>query len=154
MTKANRVHSTPPTNTPVDPTRRRILSQAAGIAAGGAALALAIPPARAADDPVFALIEAHRAADVALEATLAEKSRLEEAGQKYDDSLAEAAHEAEISALYDLVEAVPATLAGVIASMTYIVGLTDGSYGRLGDDEIVPLLANLAEALQGLAVQS
>jgi ferric-dicitrate binding protein FerR (iron transport regulator) len=41
MTRADRVHSTPPTNTPVDPTRRRFLSQAAGVAAGGTALALA-----------------------------------------------------------------------------------------------------------------
>ena len=125
MTKADRVHSTPRLNMPVDPTRRRILSQAAGIAVGGAALALAVPPTLAADDPVFALIETHKAAEAALGSTLAEKSRLEGAGQKYDDSLAEAAHEAEISALYDLIEAVPTTLSGVIASMTYIGGLPD-----------------------------
>jgi hypothetical protein len=57
----------------VDPTRRRFLSQAAGVAARGTALALAtIPstPAAAAPtgalDPVFALIEAHKAAEAAL----------------------------------------------------------------------------------------
>ena len=50
---------------PVDPTRRRFLSQAAGVAAGGTVLALAaIPPTPAAAapagalDPVFALIAA------------------------------------------------------------------------------------------------
>jgi hypothetical protein len=60
----------------------------------------------------------------------------------------------ELSTLYDLIEVVPTTLAGVIASMTYINGLADGGYGRIGDQEIVPLLANLAEALEGLAVAS
>jgi hypothetical protein len=39
MTKADSVHSTPPTNTPAVPTRRRFLSQAAGVAIGGAAVA-------------------------------------------------------------------------------------------------------------------
>jgi hypothetical protein len=45
MAKADSVHSTPPTNTPisqVDATsRRRFLSQAAGVSAGGTVLALA-----------------------------------------------------------------------------------------------------------------
>jgi hypothetical protein len=49
MAKADSVHSTPPTNTPIDPSRRRFLSQAAGIAAGGTVLALTmIEPAPAA----------------------------------------------------------------------------------------------------------
>src|SRR5215211_4901598 len=52
MDQANRVHSTPPTNAPVDQTRRRFLSTAAGVATGGAALALAtIPPAAVAAAP-------------------------------------------------------------------------------------------------------
>jgi hypothetical protein len=52
MDQADRVHSTPRLNTPISQShpldatsRRRFLSNAAGIAAGGAALALAIPPA-------------------------------------------------------------------------------------------------------------
>jgi hypothetical protein len=135
-------------------TRRRFLSQAASVAAGGTVLALAPPPALAGHDPVFALIEAHRAAEAALDATLHAKSRLETAGQEYDDGLAEAAHEAEISALYDLIEAVPTTLSGVIASMTYIGGLPDINWGRIGGDEIAPLLANLSEALKAVAVTS
>src|SRR4051812_38626205 len=65
---------------PVDPTRRRFLSTTAGIATAGATLALAGPPARAVADPVFALIEAHKATDAALAAACAEKSRLEEFG--------------------------------------------------------------------------
>jgi hypothetical protein len=62
MTQADSVHSTPPTNTskipPVDRTRRRVLTTAAGI------VALAISPASqaAASDPIFAAIEKHRRA--------------------------------------------------------------------------------------------
>jgi hypothetical protein len=49
----------------VDLTRRRLLSQAAGVAAGSAGLALAVPPAWAssAADPIFAAIDAFRRAD-------------------------------------------------------------------------------------------
>jgi hypothetical protein len=132
---------------PVDPTRRRFLSNAAGVAAGGTVLAMAaIPPAPASSapaglaanpDPVFAMIEKHKAAEAAL----------------YDDILADGAYSAEISALHDLIEDVPTTLAGVIASMTYI-GCLPHIDCRIGADEIVPLLASLAEALEGLAVAS
>jgi hypothetical protein len=58
MTQADRVHSTPPTNAPTS--RRRFLSTAATLAAGGAALALAVVPASAIslqDDPVFAALD-------------------------------------------------------------------------------------------------
>jgi hypothetical protein len=57
MSEATRVLSTPPTNTP---TRRRFLSTAATLAAGSAALALDIPPALAADDPILAMIAVHK----------------------------------------------------------------------------------------------
>jgi hypothetical protein len=93
-------------------TRRRFLSNAAGIAAAGTALALAIPPAHAAADPVFALIEAHRAADAALALACTEKSRLEGLGHWGADGGTEAAHDAEWSALADLIEAIPTTIAG------------------------------------------
>ena len=127
------------------------------MAAGGAILALvAIPPAAAASapaglagdpDPVFALIEAHRAADGALEVAYVENSRLKELGCRVTDINNKAAHKAESSAVCDLVEAVPTTLAGVIASMRYIAELADGNFARFGQDEIAPLLTNLAEAL-------
>jgi hypothetical protein len=58
MTQADCVHSTPPTNAPTS--RRRFLSTAAALAAGGAALGLAIPPALAADDPILAMIAVHK----------------------------------------------------------------------------------------------
>jgi hypothetical protein len=125
-----------------DPTRRRFLSTAAGIAAGGTALALAMSPARASDDPVFGLIETHRAAHAALEAAIYRDA---------DDGSTETAHETEQSALIDLIEAVPMTLAGVIATMRYIADVVPGDEGLLLPDEINPLLANLAGALSNLA---
>jgi hypothetical protein len=77
MAKADSVLSTPPTNTPisqVDATsRRRFLSNAAGIAAGGTVLALAtIPPAPAVAAPASPLDPANaspalRAAAIALD---------------------------------------------------------------------------------------
>jgi hypothetical protein len=74
MDQADSVHSTPPTNLPAVPTRRGFLSQAAGLAVGGAALALATLPASAANDPIFAMIETHRALEEALEATIRERA--------------------------------------------------------------------------------
>jgi hypothetical protein len=75
MTQADSVHSTPPTNTSAtEPksSRRGFLVQAAGVAAGGAALGAGLPlPAPAAStalgsdaeaDPIFAAIETHRRA--------------------------------------------------------------------------------------------
>ena len=75
MTQADRVLSTPPTNTsalPVDPSRRGFLAQAAVVAAGGAALGVALPlpviPSEASErfpDPILAAIERHRTAVLA-----------------------------------------------------------------------------------------
>jgi hypothetical protein len=70
MTKATRVLSTPPTNTPIDKTRRRFLAVAAvaSVASVGT-LAVAAMPAAAPDsaacaaDPAFALIAEKLAAD-------------------------------------------------------------------------------------------
>jgi hypothetical protein len=75
MAQADRVHSTPPTNTSAttpQSSRRGFLVQAAGVAVGGAALGAGLPlpasPATAVQsidaeaDPIFAAIEAHRRA--------------------------------------------------------------------------------------------
>jgi hypothetical protein len=58
MTQADSVHSTPPLNTPTS--RRRFLSVTAALAAGSAALGLAIRPALATADPIFARIAIHK----------------------------------------------------------------------------------------------
>jgi hypothetical protein len=141
---------------PVDSNRRIFLTNAAGVAAGGAVLALAaIPPTSAlaapagALDPVFALIEAHKVAEAALGATL---RTLDHAGREAaDDALADASHEAECDVLYNLLEAIPTTLAGVVASLTYFRTAPDGLY-RLDVDMLDVLFGNLAEAIEALAV--
>jgi hypothetical protein len=148
-----------PSHTPVDATsRRRFLTNAAGVAAGVAVLALAtIPPAAAIAapagslDPVFALIDAHKATEAALAVACAEKARLEGMGDWGADGGTEAAHETEWSALADVVECVPATVAGVIASLTYIRGLVEEGCSRVEDDLIAVFLANLTEALSEVA---
>jgi hypothetical protein len=73
MTQADSVHSTPPTNTSATQprsSRRAFLVQAAGVAAGGAALGAGLPlPAPAATpDPIFAAIERHRGAGIVWDA--------------------------------------------------------------------------------------
>jgi hypothetical protein len=139
---------------PVATTRRRFLSDTAILAALPAAVALAIPPAAAIHDPVYALIETHKAMTAALSAVLHEKSRVEEARQSFDDSLADAAHDAEEAALTELIETVPPTLGGIIASMAYITEVADHDYYRFQEDHLLPLIANLCEALQSLEVSS
>ncbi len=71
---------------PVDSSRRGFLSQAAGLAAGGTALALATvtptPAAALPADPVYAAIEAHEKAYAAVRAACAESDRLCELADK------------------------------------------------------------------------
>src|SRR5258707_6060786 len=87
MTQADSVLSTPPTNTPVDPTRRRFLSTAASAATGGAVLALAtVQPAPATTAPAIPLDAANaspglRAATIALDEA---HGRLKEARAAFD----------------------------------------------------------------------
>jgi hypothetical protein len=74
MTQADRVHSTPPTNT--SSTRRNIL----GTIAAAGATALTLEPARAAApaaDPIYAAITVHRKAHIAHMASLELQSRFE-----------------------------------------------------------------------------
>jgi hypothetical protein len=98
MPKADSVHSMPPTNSPisqVDATSRcRFLTNAAGLAAGGTALALAIPPApsAAAFDPVFDLIAAHREVNATVHAIEAEATRQSDLGIAYLDEIEKRDH--------------------------------------------------------------
>jgi hypothetical protein len=91
MTQAERVYSTPPTSSsaidheqPTDTSRRRFLSQATAVAAGGAALAQAsaatAPIAALASsdvDPIFALIARHRAEEQAYTDALVARDELD-----------------------------------------------------------------------------
>jgi hypothetical protein len=83
MIKADCVFSTPPTNTPIDTTRRRFLAVSAGASvASVGTLTVAAMPGAAPDstacavDPIYAAIEAHRKADAVADAAFAESSRL------------------------------------------------------------------------------
>src|SRR5450432_9382 len=102
-------------------TRRHFLSQAAGVAAGSTALALAtIPPAPAADapasalEPVFALIAAHRDVTSTVHAIEAETSRRLSLGSGDDIDITESAG-AEMDLFLELLDIVPTPLAGVVA---------------------------------------
>jgi hypothetical protein len=165
------VLSTPPTNTPVDPTRRCFLSQAAGVAAGGTVLALAtIPPALAehapaglpaSPDPIFEAIEAHRLTHLSLYDALRLHSQLEDEIpgdlrksliSVWEPKIIETddprwianehdvhhAHSAEIDAAIELVNVKPATTAGIVALLEYVLLCERGGDvwpDNLGDDD-------------------
>jgi hypothetical protein len=128
------------TAAPVDQTRRRFLTQAAGVAAGGTALALAIPPAWAspAADPVFAAIEVHRTAIANVRAADAEPD--------LPDDLFSEAVSAECEAVDRLVEVAPTTLQGLLAVLVHLAGARIGDHEVIVEQHIEPLIANLGEA--------
>jgi hypothetical protein len=125
MDQADRVHSTPPTNSPTS--RRRFLSAAAALAAGSAALALEIPPALATEsDPIFAMIERHRELSAHCRAAYDISGNLL-AGPEFD--AAEAVSAERNDRLTNHVDALigcePTTMAGVLAAMRYLATLSD-----------------------------
>jgi hypothetical protein len=141
---------------PVDPTRRRFLSQAAGAAAGGTVLALAaIPPGAAlaapasALDPVFALIEAHRTARAAYLVALAGRNRLDQIG----DISADWEYETDADAFNDLIEMAPTTFAGLVAWASYLDEIRKVE-AWMFEGEGTTLVVTLVEALGNLAVAS
>jgi hypothetical protein len=148
MDQANRVHSTPPTNTSALPTnatsagipdRRNFLAQAAGslVFAATAGTAMA-----ATADPIFAAIENHRAVYRNLEALVSEQSRLEvslprerrqSSFNAWEEKIVETddprwieseravmrSFDAETDAACVLVSICPTTIAGIIALLRY-----------------------------------
>jgi hypothetical protein len=128
---------------PVDPSRRGFLAQAAIVAAGGAALGMALPlPVSAGNsqrvpDPILAAIEAHKVAAATSLAAVKRNSvfedelyaherlqterRLEDehARQEEIDAAIEEAHHAEQVEAYALLDVTPTTMEGVIALLTY-----------------------------------
>ena len=137
MTQADSVLSTPPTNTPVDTTRRRFLTVAAvASVAGAASLAAAamapnVPQAVTmpiGPDPIHDVIERHRKAVSEHNAALDIHCAFEECGMqgenlaKYKRLTAEAAaayDRMELAGL-DLINTLPTTLAGILALCKYI----------------------------------
>lgn len=145
---------------PVDPTRRHFLSQAAGVAAGGTVLALAtIPPAPAAAaparllDPVFSLIEAHRAASHAFTVALIEQNRLELIGDPLADSIAEDSAHANMDTFILLVETAPTTFAGMVAWAAYLDEVRQAEVWMI-EDHGAKVVETLVEATRNLALSS
>ena len=152
MTQADRVLSTPPTNMsatnppgPVDPTRRRFITIAAGasiISVGSlAAVAMPIsatPVSDAPIDPIYAAIERHKAAGIVWDAAVDVRSRFhdlhmtdEQREQRnlLDDAVEDAWEPCEQSGI-DLITTKPTTSAGIITAIRYIQiqMLDDGTY--------------------------
>ena len=153
MAQADSNHSTPPTNTSanniVDPSRRGFLAQAAAVAAGGAALGVALPLPQSANasqgvpDPIFAAIEAHKAAravvysacdDISAAEQEIGRGKVSEARKSGNavrleqcEAAMSAAHDAEDVAACVLVTIYPTTFAGVLALLEYATAAdTDG----------------------------
>ena len=158
MPKADCVHSTPPTNTPIDTTRRGFLgSTAAALAAGTAvnvaALAAIRPTLGAEVDPIFALIEEHKKANADFYAAVAEVVP----GTLSPDPEKEAffgGREGDVR--WTLTSTAPTTLAGLLALFSYIEGVSDGSCSPNGkpdhvfhhaEDEVFNVIVNAREFL-------
>jgi hypothetical protein len=146
---------------PVDPTRRRFLSVAAGVAAAALPIAAAIPTSEAATaDPAFLLIAEKLAADVAH----GEAIDAQDEAERDDDPDAEdeafqrdclacvAVNEAD----WRLATTPPTTLAGVAAVLRFANEIEDGGMEWPDTDAIGPegwhyqLRATMAAAIEAL----
>jgi hypothetical protein len=168
MTQAESVHSTPPINTSA--TRRRFLSQSAGMAAGGAVLALVtIPPGPAvgapasALDPVFALIAEKRAADVAHDKAIDTYGEFDNRRDRSSDAAIEAWENSAAACHYanevdwKLATTLSTTLAGVAAVLRFANQIEDEGGEWPGTDTIgregwhYQLRATMAAAIEAVA---
>jgi hypothetical protein len=150
MTQADSVHSTPRSNAPVDQTRRSFLSTAAaGIAAGSAAIALASPPARATDDPIFAAIEGFKVAEAILDrATAASEAAIENGlitNVERWDAQDRCHDEVFQPALRRLISTTPMTPAGLVALLGF-VREAGGALELIGDEQMAIFERSLESA--------
>src|SRR5712664_3028583 len=142
MAKATRVLSTPPTNTPVDTTRRRFLTVAAigSIFGAGNIAAAAMAPNDVPQavtvpkdsgfqaDPIYEVIERHRKAALAHTEAVHIKFAFEEHGMQGEklaeykrlDAVADAAWNEMDDVGRDLINTLPTTFAGILALCRYI----------------------------------
>jgi hypothetical protein len=107
-----------------------------GLAAAPLAAIIGAAPALAADDPIFAAIERHKAAEAAFIATLdpTDEVLATEQGRETtqaDREAHEAASAASDAATDDLLATVPVSAAGARAALEYLIGFDDGYH--LGD---------------------
>jgi hypothetical protein len=159
MTRADSVHSTPPTrtpisqNSPVDPTRRYFLTVAAGASVVSVGtLAVAAMPATGpacAVDPIYAAIERHRDLAKAYDEVGKLRGRCKDFGTLTEEEkarvrelndLTDAAHLPLEAAAMDLFDTAPTTHAGIITALFYmrIQHRNDGEHmirGRFEDED-------------------
>jgi len=171
MTQADSVHSTPPTNTSAptpQSSRRGFLVHAAGVAAGGAALGAGLPlPASptataqgsaAEADPIFAAIEAHRAAIAAHDQAVCIENSLEESlpheqrqsrMKVWEKTIVETDDTSWIAAVQtrweasesmddlaiDLLNTEPTTVAGIEALLRYFADQEEGLFPDNASDD-------------------
>jgi hypothetical protein len=164
MTQADSVHSTPPTSTSARLSRRSILGAIAGSAAAAGGIAGLTPVISSAlpADPAFALIAAHRAAEVGLNEAVDVQSAAE---TKYGVRSAEtweardrcAAMCDEVNAIaWKLATTPPTTLAGIAAVLRFANEVEDVGGDWPDTDTIGPdgwhyqLRATMAAAIEAL----
>jgi hypothetical protein len=169
MIQADSVHSTPPTNTPIDTTRRRFLAVAAGASVVSVgALAVAAMPAAGPDsracaaDPAFALIAEKVAADIAHCESIDAQGEFDGRCDYSSDAAIEAqeANEAAchfaIEVDWKLANTPPTTLAGVAAVLRFANEIEDAGGEWPHTDTIGPdgwhyqLRATMAAAVEAL----
>jgi hypothetical protein len=127
---------------------------------GGARAAIPAMPASAAPkgalDPVFALIAAHREVVATVHAIEAETHRQLDLGiyvETEANDITEAA-KAEFDLFIELTEAVPTTLAGVVALVTHLDEINKRDPWKFEDNYATPLIGALATAFNRMAVAS
>ena len=126
-----------------------------------------------ADDPIFALIQRHRAATRAFSAAVSNKDKVEEVHWPWSDAPERIAADAQYDAASDawqeaieeLLSTEPTTIAGVAAVLDYV---NEPSWGKEDDDKktilveafetsqeaALAFLPMVASTLRGLAVSS
>jgi hypothetical protein len=117
---------------PVDPTRRHLLTLAAGGAVAAAIPTVAMTAADAID-PVFDLIEIHRKAHAAHYAAIHELGRLEEAGDWDSGWITEQPCRDENNAFDELVAAAATTLPGLFAKIDHLLEFAEREAWMFGE---------------------
>jgi hypothetical protein len=157
MTKADSVHSTPPTNTSARHSRRSILTTIAAGSIATLAPGLAVPAGL--PDPAFALIADKRTADVAHCEAIDAETEAEEHGIGLDEAYdrCSAACHAANAIDWRLATTLPTTLAGVAAALRFANEYEDAGGEWPNTDAIGPdgwhyqLRATMAAAIEALA---
>ena len=160
MTQADRMHSMPPTSTPIDPNRRRFLTVAAGASVASvdtlavAAIPTAALTAAPGTDPVYAAIELYKEASAAHNAALQEVCRLEkiDADRDYDWISEKPCHD-EFAAFDEVIAVAATTLPGLSAKIAYLQDIAAHQAWMLNDrpGSAPRLIKSFAESIANIS---